>query len=145
MSRAAKGPFGTDERARFLDLIRAGFGIHGSLAQLKTHYRRYEQTLRRYADFRRALRHAREYQHEHLVTLRYAAAVEGDGRAQEYLISRHDRGRALAAEMKLRREELAGRQTGTAAAADDDRALREFLHPDPDPPESGGPRSGDPA
>jgi len=96
-----KGPFAPEERDKFIGLIRQGYGIHGALADLKTSHRRYLLTCERVKGFRQAIQHAIVYRLEFLVSLRYAEALGGDSRAQEFLINRHDRRHEFLARLKI--------------------------------------------
>lgn len=100
-----KGALGSEERAKLLELIRSGFGIQLALAEMKTHWRRYERAVRKVRGFRGAVKRALEFQIENLVSLRYSAAIDGSERAQEFLINRNDRAKFFAAEMRRRRAE----------------------------------------
>lgn len=102
-----KGKLGTDERAKFLELLSKGKGINLALAEMKVHKRRYYLTLRSTKGFRRAVKSAVACANEKLISLRYDKALGGDDKAQEYLITRYDKGRQFERDMRLRRAELA--------------------------------------
>ncbi len=114
MGAENRGPIGIEERARLLELIRRGFGLHMALAEMKTHYRRYARALKKIRGFKGEVRRALEYQSEQLVALRFAAAMDGSERAQEFMIHRNDRAREFAAHMKLRRKEIGKPETSDA-------------------------------
>ena len=102
------------ERAKFLKLRREGVGQYTALAKVGVGYERFKRTLNEDAEFRNEARAASEFSVEELIALRRTAAMAGDERAQEFLISRYDKGRQFAATMKARRAEIAA----AAGAAD---------------------------
>jgi len=124
-----KGPFAPEERDKFIGLIRQGYGIHGALADLKTSHRRYLLTCERVKGFRQAIQHAIVYRLEFLVSLRYAEALGGDSRAQEFLINRHDRRHEFLARLKID----AAAAARTSIAVEDVKTLREHLRGKCDP------------
>ena len=99
------------ERAEFLRLVSMGFGIHMALEQLAIGWARFHRERTKNKSFREDLKHAIARRDERLISLRYSQALEGDGRALDYMISRIDRAAELRrAYAERRRERERGEQ-----------------------------------
>lgn len=119
--------FSDDERVEFLTLRRTGLGVRTVLQKMGVGYGRYRRELQENKEFRDEAKGIDDELIEGLVSLRYQAAVNGDDSAQEYLISRYDKGKQFAANMRLKRDELAKNDATNAAAQENIATLREFL------------------
>lgn len=105
-----KGEFGAEERARFLELIAGGFGIHMALREMRTNHRRYRLTAKRVRGFRREVEGAIESRRETLFSLQYAAALGGDTDAQRFLMNHEARSREFEARHRLAQAEFKAKQ-----------------------------------
>lgn len=125
-----KGELGTEERARFLELLSGGDGINLALRKMKIHKRRYYLTLGTKKGFRREVKSSIACAYEMLISLKHTAALNGDPKAQEYLITRYDNGRRFEREMKQRRAEFAAKNP--QPKQDDADAVKRIIIPDSD-------------
>jgi hypothetical protein len=76
----------------FLKLVHDGLGRAMACTQLGLSVRSLNSTLARRANFRRALEQVEQVRADNLFAVLYAAALDGDTRAAQYLLERHSRG-----------------------------------------------------
>ena len=79
------------QRVEFLKLLHDGLGWTMACAQLGINLRDLRRALATSADFRRAVEQIEQVRAERLFAVLYEAALNGDTKAAQYLLTRHDR------------------------------------------------------
>lgn len=84
-------PLNQVQRVEFLKLLNEGLGWTMACAKLGIGLRDLKDAMASSAGFRRAVKQIEQVRAERLFSLLYDAALNGDTRAAQYLLARHDR------------------------------------------------------
>jgi hypothetical protein len=79
------------QRVEFLKLLHDGLGWTMACAQLGINLREMRRAVAASADFRRAVEQIEQVRAERLFAILYEAALNGDSKAAQFLLARHDR------------------------------------------------------
>lgn len=105
------GPVAQDlsiaEQETYLGHRRSGMGMFQALERMRIGHGRLKRTRQNNAEFDQLCKQSDAYIVDTLVSLQLRAAVQGDEKAQQFLIARADKAKQFSANLRVKHQELA--------------------------------------